>query len=82
MASEQQILEVIRKVITDDIGIKVEYDPNSSLLRDGVMDSMDWISFLTVVEEKFGIEISPEDANKHSIAVPSNLVRYLLERLD
>ncbi len=81
MTSKEQILDTLRRILSEDIGIKGDYRLDSSLLAGGVMDSMDWISFLTIIEDKFGIEISPDDANKYSIAIPNNFVRYLSERL-
>ena len=75
--TEKEITTRIDKIIREDIGIKNQYDLDVSLLTTGVMDSMDWMAFLTRVEEEFEIEISSEDADQHSVAVPNNLIAYI-----
>ena len=76
---ENQILSVIISIINDDLGLDAHIDPEQSLLTTNTLDSMDWISFLTIVEEKFNIKITPEDAEKHQIGIVKNLVHYLKE---
>ena len=79
--TEKDINDRINKIIREDIGIQAEYSLNDSLLTTGVMDSMDWMAFLTRVEDEFAIEISSEDADQHSVAIPKNIVAYLKARL-
>ena len=77
---EIQILSVITSIINDDLGLNACIDPELSLLETNTLDSMDWISFLTIVQEKFNIAIPREDAEKHQIGIVKNLVNYLKER--
>jgi acyl carrier protein len=76
-----EILSVITSIINDDLGLAVTIDPEASLITTNTMDSMDWISFLVIVEEKFKVTISQEDAEKYQIGVVKNLVNYLKERV-
>ena len=75
--TEKEILTRIEKIIREDIAIDDEYAWDESLLTTGVMDSMDWMAFLTRVEDDFGIEISSAEADRHSIAILNNLIKYL-----
>jgi len=77
---DQQILSVITSIINDDLGLEARIDREQSLITTNTLDSMDWISFLTIVEEKFHVTISQEDAAKHQIGIVKNLVNYLKER--
>ena len=79
--AENQILSVITSIINEDLGLEARIDPEQSLLTTNIMDSMDWTSFLTIVQEKFNITISREDAEKHQIGIVTNLVNYLKERI-
>ena len=78
--TENEITALIDRIIREDIGIQ-EYALDVSLLTTGVMDSMDWMAFLTRVEDEFAIEISLEDADLHSVAVPNNLIAYIKTQL-
>jgi acyl carrier protein len=75
--NQDQVLSTIKSIIKDDLGLNVTIEPQQSLLTTGTLDSMDWISFLTIVEEKFNVSIPAEDAVKHQIGVVQNLVKYL-----
>jgi acyl carrier protein len=77
---ENKILSIITSIINDDLGLDVSVDPEQSLITTNTLDSMDWISFLTIVEDKFKIKISHEDAALHQIGVVKNLINYLKER--
>ena len=78
--NENQILSAITSIINDDFGLNATIDPEQSLLATHTLDSMDWISFLTIVEEKFKVAISSEDAEKYQIGIVKNLVNFLKER--
>ena len=80
--TEKEIATRIDKIIREDIAIDVDYSWDESLLTTGIMDSMDWMSFLTRVEDNFNIEISSEDADKHSIAIMNNLIIYLKDKIN
>ena len=77
---ENQILTVITSIINDDLGLNANINPEQSLLATKILDSMDWISFLTIVEEKFKITIPQEEAAQYQIGIVKNLLRYLKER--
>ncbi len=79
--TEKEILDKLMKIIRDDIEIQDEININSSLLQEKVMDSMDWISFLTRVEEEFEMEIPPEEADGYAIAIIENMVKYIKEKI-
>lgn len=78
--TKDEIQKKLFLIIRDDLGIDYEIDINKSLLQTSVLDSMDWISFLTIVEEKFDLEIPTKDADKYQIGIMSNLINYLEER--
>jgi acyl carrier protein len=78
---ENRILSIITSIISDDLGLDASINPEESLLTTNTLDSMDWISFLTIVEEKFNITIPQEEAAIYQIGVVKNLVNYLKERI-
>ena len=80
--TENEIREKLLSLIKGELEIDAEIDTTQSLLQSDVMDSMDWISYLTIVEENFDIEISSEEANKYQIGIVDNFVKYLKKKID
>lgn len=57
--------EDIRKLISEQLGVKEEEIQNSkSIVKDLGADSLDMVEFVMKAEEKFGIEIPDEEAEK------------------
>jgi acyl carrier protein len=44
--------------------IKIEITLETALIRQKVLDSLDFINYITIVEIEFGIKISDEDIQK------------------
>jgi D-alanine--poly(phosphoribitol) ligase subunit 2 len=50
----------LAEIFTDVLGISLP-DPDAGLVSSGLLDSMSVITLVVEIEEKFGIEIPPED---------------------
>jgi len=57
--------------------IKIEITPETALIRQKVLDSLDFINYITIVEIEFGIKTSDEDIQKHQLGIIGNVVKYL-----
>lgn len=79
--TEQEIFLHIKKIIKDDLEIEAEVTLDTWLLRDQIMDSMDWLSFLFRLEELHGIVVSPDEADEHQIGIVKNLIVFLQGRI-
>lgn len=53
---QEQIIAMISEV-KDDAGLANRLNGHSSIMEDGGMDSLQLITFLLKVEERFGVEI-------------------------
>ena len=59
------IFEEIKEVVCEELGLKPEeVKPESSFIDDLGADSLDTVELVMALEEKFGIEIPDEDAEK------------------
>ncbi len=71
----------VREVICDQLGVKPEeVSPDSELIKDLELDSLDSVELIMAIEEEFNIEISDEDAAKMNKV--QDIIQYVIEKLD
>jgi acyl carrier protein len=75
--SNEIIFKKIFEILSNKLGTKAEIKMNTALLGDGILDSMEFLKYLTVIEEEFGVSISEEDLEKKKLGIIVNMVKYL-----
>lgn len=68
------------KKILAGMNVSVEITENLALLADSVLDSLEFMNYITQVEEAFNIKISDADIEKFKLGIISNMIKYLEER--
>jgi acyl carrier protein len=68
-------------ILRDELNISAPLSPDTALLGDGVLDSMDFMNYITRVEETFNISISNQDLAAYQLGIVRNMVAYLDQRL-
>tara|TARA_B100001142_G_scaffold188743_1_gene187900 strand:- start:507 stop:749 length:243 start_codon:yes stop_codon:yes gene_type:complete len=77
MATEQEVYEQIKKVITEQLGVSEdEINMESSYTDDLGADSLDTVELVMALEENFDTEIADEDAEK--LTTVKKTVDYIL----
>ncbi|MBU4312243.1 MAG: acyl carrier protein [Candidatus Omnitrophica bacterium] len=70
------LFEEIKDVVSEQLGAKPEdVKPGSSFVDDLGADSLDTVELVMALEEKFGIEIPDEDAEK--MQTIDDVVKYI-----
>jgi len=70
------LLEEIKVVVCEQLGVKAEeVKPEASFIDDLGADSLDTVELVMALEEKFGIEISDEDAEK--MQTIGDVIKYI-----
>jgi len=69
----------VKAIIVEQLGVKAEeVTPEASFIDDLGADSLDTVELVMALEEKFGVEIPDEDAEK--IATVGNAITYIEEK--
>ena len=73
------LTEEVKAIIAEQLGVKVEeVTDNASFVDDLGADSLDTVELVMALEEKFGVEIPDEDAEKMSTV--GEAIKYLEEK--
>ncbi len=80
MSKEQEVFEQIKDIIVDLLGVDESQVTMDARFREDLeADSLDLVELIMALEDKFGAEISDEDAQ--SITTVGEAVKYIVERL-
>jgi len=72
--------EKVKQIISEKLGVKPEeIKPESHFIEDLGADSLDTVELVMGLEEKFGIEIPDEEAEK--ITTVGEAIKYIEEKL-
>ncbi|EMH00139.1 acyl carrier protein [Helicobacter pylori GAM210Bi] len=78
--NDTNLFETIRVVIAEQLGIDVsQVTPEAKFVEDLGVDSLDIVELIMALEERFGIEISDEQAEK--IVNVGDVMRYIEKQL-
>ena len=76
-----ELIEEIKQVVSEQLGVKLEeIKPEASFKGDLGADSLDAVELIMALEEKFGIEISDEDAE--AMLTVNDAIMYIEEKVD
>jgi acyl carrier protein len=78
MASTEEIMGKVKKIIAEQLGVdESEITNESHFIDDLGADSLDTVELVMALEEEFGIEIPDEDAEK--IQTVGDVQKYIEE---
>ena len=73
------LADEVKSIIAEQLGVKIEEVTDSaSFIDDLGADSLDTVELVMALEEKFGVEIPDEDAEK--MATVGEAIKYLEEK--
>jgi acyl carrier protein len=78
--NDTEILDRLRAILREHTSLKGEVTRETALLSNHVLDSMDFMNYLTAVETAYHCTISDDDLASRKLGVMGNMVDYLKER--
>jgi acyl carrier protein len=80
MKREKVFLE-LKEIILSLQAEKFTVSEESALIGDKLFDSLEFMNYITTIEEKFGVELSDENIKNRQLGIVKNMVDFLTERL-
>jgi acyl carrier protein len=80
MMDREELFKKVREVVADKLSISEDQvTENASFVEDLGADSLDTVELVMALEEKFGLDIPDEEAEK--LSTVGKAVDYILSRL-
>ncbi len=68
----EKLLELLGRVVPD-----VDFKNNSSLVEEGLLDSIDIVSIISEIETVYGIEIDPDEIDPDNFQSASAILKMI-----
>lgn len=75
----QQIFETLNSIVKS-IQSEAVINENTALIADSVLDSLEFMNYLTKVEETFSLNISDEEISNQQLGIISNMITYIISK--
>jgi acyl carrier protein len=72
------ILLKLTEIIHEIIGNQNSINEDTKLIGQGIMDSMDFMNYITRVENEFGIKIDNNAINQNQLGIVKQMIDYIL----
>lgn len=76
---EEKVLDILEEVCGDEI---VKEDLDINLLEEDLIDSLDYTEILVMIEEAFGIVMSPSEFTREEMDTPAKIIKQVKARLN
>jgi len=74
---KERILDMLAEICEDDI---VREDLNIDLLKTDLLDSLAFAELLALIEEEFGIILSPSEFQRSDLNTPAKIIEIIETR--
>jgi len=74
-----KILLTLKEIVKKQFDKTSEITEETALIKEKILDSLEFMNYLTSVEEEFDISISDDDIVKYQLGIVKNMVDYLDE---
>jgi len=76
-----EIMRKIEELLKKELNVITSINDKTALLQDNILDSLDFMNYVTMVESSFSISISNEDISDFKLGVVGNMVTYIEQRI-
>ena len=77
---KQQILEKLRTILKS-INANAKVNENTALIGESILDSLEFMNYITKVEEEFTVRISDQEIAGERLGIISNMVEFISSKI-
>ena len=78
--NKESILTKLKKIINEIVENQISITEETALIGQGIMDSMEFMNYITQVESDFDIKIDENAVNQRQLGVVKNMIEYILSQ--
>lgn len=78
--NKEIVFETLKNILQKEINLQVPIDYDTALIGSQLLDSLDFMNYITNVEKTYDLSISDDDISKFKLGIIENMIQYILER--
>jgi acyl carrier protein len=75
--NEEMLFNTLKDILKNDVQLQIEITKDTALLSEQLIDSLDFMNYVTVIEEKFSIAISDTDISANKLGIIQNMIDFI-----
>ena len=75
-----EIFENLKNILVNEIKVSSSITMSTALIGSQIIDSLDFMNYITIIEETYNITISDDDISNFKLGVIENMVLYIKEK--
>jgi acyl carrier protein len=75
--SRKEIFLKLEEILKELLSAEVEITEETALVGEKILDSLEFMSYVTTVEEEFGVKLSDDDIENKQLGVMKNMIDFL-----
>ena len=76
---QEEVFSKLQEILKKQLTVDIEITPETALVHEKVLDSLEFMNYITTIEDEFGIELSDEDIENKQLGLIKNMVDFLAE---
>jgi len=78
--NEDILFNTLKDILQNDVQLQIDITKETALLSEQLIDSLDFMNYVTVIEEKFSISISDTDISTYKLGIIQNMIDFIISK--
>lgn len=75
--NREEIFAELKAILAKQLVTEVEINEDTALVSEKLLDSLEFMNYITTVEEEFNVELSDDDIENKQLGVIKNMIDFL-----
>ena len=78
--NKNKVFKVLVSILFNEVGVKYAYQFNTALIKEKILDSLDFMNYITQIELLYEIKIPDTDIFQYQLGNMENMVNYIINK--